>query len=39
VRIAHVFDVYPGGHATALWQRHAVVWLHLALSHLAPAAP
>jgi enterochelin esterase-like enzyme len=33
-RIAHVFDVYPGGHTTALWKRHAVAWLRLALRHL-----
>ena len=39
VHLAHVFDVYPGAHTTALWERHAVVWLRLALSHLAPATP
>lgn len=33
-RIAHVFDAYPGGHTTALWKRHAVAWLRLALHHL-----
>lgn len=33
-RIGHVFDVYPGGHTTALWKRHAVAWLGLALRHL-----
>ena len=39
VQIAHVFDVYPGGHTTTLWERHAVAWLRLALWHLAPATP
>ena len=33
--ISHVFDVYPGGHMTSLWQAHAVAWLQLALKHLA----
>jgi enterochelin esterase-like enzyme len=33
--IAHVFDVYPGGHETSLWQGHAVAWLRMALTHLA----
>lgn len=33
--VPHVFDVYPGGHETALWQAHAVTWLRLALHHLA----
>ena len=33
-RIPHDFDLYPGGHETSLWQRHAVVWLRLALAHL-----
>jgi enterochelin esterase-like enzyme len=33
--VPHVFDVYPGGHATSLWQAHAVAWLRLALAHLA----
>jgi enterochelin esterase-like enzyme len=37
--IAHVFEVYAGGHTTALWERHAAGWLRLALSHLAPATP
>ncbi len=39
VHIAHVFEVYAGGHTTALWERHAAGWLRLALSHLAPATP
>jgi len=34
-RAPHVFEVYAGAHETALWQSHAVVWLRLALSHLA----
>jgi S-formylglutathione hydrolase FrmB len=33
--VPHVFDVYPGGHQTSLWQAHAVVWLQMALRHLA----
>jgi enterochelin esterase-like enzyme len=33
-RVRHVFDVYAGGHTTALWQRHAPAWLGLALRHL-----
>ncbi len=37
--IAHTFDVYPGAHTTALWKRHAVAWLRLALHRLAPATP
>ena len=37
VHIAHVFEVYAGAHTTALWERHAVEWLRLALAHLAPA--
>lgn len=32
--IPHTFDVYAGNHETALWQRHAVQWLRLALAHL-----
>jgi S-formylglutathione hydrolase FrmB len=35
-RLPHVFEVYAGKHETALWQSHAVTWLRLALSHLAP---
>jgi enterochelin esterase-like enzyme len=37
--IPHVFELYAGGHTTALWERHAVLWLRLAMEHLAPAAP
>ena len=33
--VPHVFALYPGKHQTSLWQRHAVAWLRLALSHLA----
>ena len=36
-RIAHVFELYAGGHNDTLWQKHAVGWLGLALKHLAPA--
>jgi enterochelin esterase-like enzyme len=36
--VPHVFAQYPGGHATALWQRHATAWLRLALAHLAAPA-
>lgn len=39
VHIAHLFEVYWGAHTTALWERHAVGWLRLALAHLAPATP
>ena len=39
VHVAHVFDVYAGGHTTTLWERHAVTWLRLAVSHLARATP
>lgn len=35
--IPHVFEVYAGGHTTSLWERHAVLWLRLALSHLTTA--
>ena len=34
--VPHLFELYRGGHETALWQRHAVDWLRLALRHLAP---
>jgi len=37
-RVRHLFALYPGAHRTALWQRHAVAWLHLALVHLAKPA-
>jgi len=33
--VPHVFEVYAGGHETALWERHAVAWLRLALRRLA----
>jgi S-formylglutathione hydrolase FrmB len=33
--VEHAFAVYPGAHTTSLWQTHAVVWLRMALSHLA----
>ena len=37
-RVSHLFELYAGGHTTALWQAHAVAWLRLALDHLhAPA--
>ena len=34
--VRHVFDLYPGGHDSALWQAHAVRWLGNALNNLAP---
>jgi len=38
-RVSHVFDVYPGGHTSVLWQSHAAQWLQLALDRLhAPSA-
>jgi hypothetical protein len=33
-----MFDLYPGGHNSALWQAHAVRWLGNALNNLAPPA-
>jgi enterochelin esterase-like enzyme len=33
--VRHVFELYPGGHTTSLWQAHAAGWLKLALDHLA----
>jgi enterochelin esterase-like enzyme len=36
--IPHVFRIYPGGHASAVWSAHASEWLGLALAHLQPAA-
>jgi S-formylglutathione hydrolase FrmB len=33
--VPHVFRLYRGGHAQALWSRHATAWLGLALRHLA----
>lgn len=32
--VPHVFEVYRGGHSTALWERQAPKWLHMALDHL-----
>jgi len=37
-RIPHVFRIYPGGHASAVWSAHATQWLLLALDHLLPAS-
>jgi S-formylglutathione hydrolase FrmB len=34
-RVPHAFQLYAGGHMTALWQRHAEAWLQLALHRLA----
>jgi enterochelin esterase-like enzyme len=40
VRVPHLFELYRGGHETALWLRHARAWLSLALAHLAaPTTP
>ena len=36
-RVPHVFELYPGGHEQALWNRHAPAWLRLALDHLSRA--
>lgn len=33
--IAHVFELYAGGHDNALWQAHAVGWLEMAFNRLA----
>jgi hypothetical protein len=42
-RVPHLFQLYPGGHETAVWKQHAPAWLGLALRHLAswpvPCAP
>jgi S-formylglutathione hydrolase FrmB len=35
--VPHVFELYRGGHAYALWNKHASAWLRLALNHLARA--
>jgi enterochelin esterase-like enzyme len=35
--VQHVFEVYPGAHGGAIWNRHAKQWLVLALAHLAAA--
>jgi S-formylglutathione hydrolase FrmB len=32
--VRHVFQLYAGGHSTALWERQAPHWLALALAHL-----
>jgi hypothetical protein len=33
-RVSQLFELYAGGHTTALWQAHAVACLSLALDHL-----
>lgn len=33
--IPHQFDLYQGGHNTALWRAHAAAWLRLALRAIA----
>ena len=33
--VRHYFRLYPGGHTTALWQRHALTWLSRAVEPLA----
>jgi enterochelin esterase-like enzyme len=35
--VPHLFQLYPGGHESAVWKRHAAAWLGLALRHLANA--
>jgi S-formylglutathione hydrolase FrmB len=37
-RVAHLFEVYRGGHQTSLWQAHAAGWLRMAVAHLAKPA-
>jgi enterochelin esterase-like enzyme len=32
--IPHVFGIYAGGHASAVWSAHASEWLRLALQHM-----
>ena len=32
--VRHVFELYSGGHSTALWEAQAPSWLRLALVHL-----
>jgi S-formylglutathione hydrolase FrmB len=32
--VPHVFELYRGGHETALWERRATGWLRMALVHL-----
>ena len=33
-QVPHVFELYAGGHSTALWERRAPGWLRMALSRL-----
>lgn len=35
--VAHVFQLYPGGHTWALWDAHAAEWLGAAFAHLLAA--
>jgi putative tributyrin esterase len=35
--VPHVFQLYPGAHASWIWNTHARAWLRLALEHLTPA--
>jgi enterochelin esterase-like enzyme len=37
--VAHVFELYNGGHNDALWQAQAPRWLALAIDHLSPGPP
>jgi enterochelin esterase-like enzyme len=37
-RVAHLFEVYPGGHSGALWRAEAPAWLTMALRFLADGA-
>lgn len=32
--VPHIFELYAGGHSTALWERQAPEWLRMALDHL-----
>jgi S-formylglutathione hydrolase FrmB len=32
--VPHVFQIYRGGHSTALWEQQAPKWLRMALDHL-----
>lgn len=32
--VPHIFELYAGGHETALWERRAPGWLRMALAHL-----
>ena len=38
-RVPHVFEIYKGAHQQTVWSAHAVLWLGLALDHLAAPAP